>query len=103
LLHAKRLLGPTPSASAGDRTWLLSLLGHAYLQRRAEGDRERSKRALLEATSSDDVPVEAFFWLGESLSGRQTAEAVAAYTTYLSRKPAGKYADRARRALGPLL
>lgn len=88
-------------AEAREVRWL-SLLGHAYLQRGETGDRERAHDALARAVTMPNPPSEAFFWLGESLSGRRTSEAVDAYGRYLQVAPRGRYAARAKRAMGPL-
>lgn len=90
-------------ANEAEQAQLLTLLGHAYLQREIDGDRELAYGVLRSAIALPGAPAEAYFWLGESLAGRRTPEATRAYTTYLERAPQGRYVDRARRALGPLL
>ncbi|MDD9965986.1 MAG: hypothetical protein OXR73_07185 [Myxococcales bacterium] len=82
---------------------LYTALGHAFLQRAAASDRNRARRVLAKAVALPQPPAEAFFWLGEALAGRRTSAASDAYHAYLARAPKGRYADRARRAMGPLL
>lgn len=103
LEHAAHQLRSDESPEASlYRVRRLSLLGHAYLQREQDGDRERAQAVLSKAVSMPFVPPEAYFWLGESLGGRRTTEAASAYRAYLERAPEGRYAHRALRALGPL-
>jgi tetratricopeptide (TPR) repeat protein len=94
---ATRLRAPEVRARA------LALLGHAYLQRDKRGDEERAREVLRQAVRLPNPPAEAHFFLGESLGGRRTPEAAEAFKRYLELDPKGDYADRARRALGPLL
>jgi cytochrome c-type biogenesis protein CcmH/NrfG len=84
------------------RARLLSALGHAYVMRNKRGDLESARTALREAVQLPGATAETFFWMGESVGGKITPEARAAYQHYLEAEPSGKYADRARRALGPL-
>lgn len=99
----ERARAQADGASAYLRARLLTALGHAFMQRDREGDRELSADALRQALSLPNPPVEAHFWLGESQAARRTPEATAAYTRYLELLPKGRYAARAKRALGPLL
>ena len=85
------------------RARLLGLLGHAHLQRGQAGDRRAARRALEKAVELPTANIDSFFWLGESLAGRHTSRAADAYQRYLQKAPHGKYATRAKRALGPLL
>ena len=101
-LAAQRLAQFTLPEAALYRVRRLSLLGHAYLQRAEVDDRERALAALAQAVNMPFAPAEAYFWLGESLSGRRSTEAAQAYRTYLDMAPGGRYVERALRALGPL-
>ena len=103
LSRAKPQLEANAKVKSNVHTWMLTLFGHAYLQRRASGDRELAEAALTQVIASAHPDPEAYFWLGESLSGRSTPEAKAAYAAYLERAPKGRYAKRAHRALRPLL
>jgi tetratricopeptide (TPR) repeat protein len=85
------------------RARMLGVLGHAYIMRSRHGDMETARTELREGAQLAGAPAEVFFWLGESLGGKITPDAQAAYQRYLRLDPSGKYADRARRALGPLL
>jgi tetratricopeptide (TPR) repeat protein len=85
------------------RARMLALLGHAYVQREKRGDADRARDALRQAVRLPNPPAEAYFFLGESLGGKRTTEAADAFKRYLELAPQGDYADRARRALGPLL
>jgi tetratricopeptide (TPR) repeat protein len=82
---------------------LLTLRGHAYVQRGKREDLEQAKEALRRAVQVPEAPAEAHFWLGEALGGRKTPEAASALKRYLELAPEGPYAARAKRALGPLL
>jgi tetratricopeptide (TPR) repeat protein len=82
---------------------MITHLGHAYIQRDKRRDLDRALDVLREAVQIPGAPAEAHFWLGESLGGRKTPEATAAFKRYLELEPGGKYAGRAKRALGPLL
>jgi predicted TPR repeat methyltransferase len=66
-------------------------------------DLESARNALIKALELQGVPSEAYFWRGEADGGRRTPEAAAAFKTYLELEPNGRYADRAKKALGPLL
>jgi tetratricopeptide (TPR) repeat protein len=79
----------------------LTILGHAYVMRNKRGDLETAREALREAVKIPGVPPEAHFWLGESLGGKVSPEARAAYQRYLELEPHGRNQDRARRAAGP--
>jgi tetratricopeptide (TPR) repeat protein len=94
---ATRLRAPEVRARA------LALIGHAYVQRDKRGDEERARDVLREAVRLPNPPAEAYFFLGDALGGRRTPEAAEAFKRYLELEPKGDYADRARRALGPLL
>jgi tetratricopeptide (TPR) repeat protein len=74
------------------------LLGRAYLSDGRDG-RENARRELRTATESGQAPPEAFFYLGEALSGDNAPEARAAYQRYLELEPEGPFANRARRAI----
>ena len=93
----ERLRGPEVHAR------MLTLMGHAHLQRDRSGDLETARRHLERAVELPGVPSDAYFFLGESLGGKLTPEAAPAYQRYLELAPKGRYAARARRALGPLL
>ncbi len=82
---------------------MLTFFGHAYVQRGKAGDLDRARRVLLEAIDLPGITPEAHFWLGEASGGRRTPEAAAAFKRYLELEPKGRYAERARRALGPML
>jgi tetratricopeptide (TPR) repeat protein len=94
---------PTRLRPPALRARLLSALGHSYIMRSRRGDDDAARAALREAVQLSGAAPDTFFWLGESLGGKITPEAQAAYQRYLALEPNGKYADRARRALGPLL
>jgi tetratricopeptide (TPR) repeat protein len=85
------------------RARMLTLLGHAYVQRGRRSDLEVARDLLRQAVTLAGPPPEAFFWLGEALGGRITPESAAAFKRYLELEPEGDYVARARRALGPLL
>ena len=103
LMRAEKKLSTTPQGPSFVRPWMLTLLGHAYLQRRLPEDRDRAVEVLTQATASKDAPAEAYFWLGESLSSHRSSDAMVAYRAYLERSSEGRYAIRAHRALRPLL
>ncbi|HMI94831.1 MAG TPA: tetratricopeptide repeat protein [Polyangiales bacterium] len=88
-----------PSVRA--RMWMQ--YGQAYLQRDKRDDQERARDALREAVKLRGAPAEAYFWLGDALGGRKTPEAASSLKRYLELEPKGPFAERARRALGPLL
>ncbi|MBN1653735.1 MAG: tetratricopeptide repeat protein [Deltaproteobacteria bacterium] len=81
------------------RARVLTAMGHAHVQKANGGTSERAYNVLREATEIKSVPVEAFFWLGESVAGIRATEARAAYERYLEQEPKGRYAERAKRAL----
>ncbi len=62
-------------------------------------DLPTARARLREATALRGVPLEAFFHLGEALSGENAPEARAAYVRYLALAPNGFFANRARRAI----
>jgi tetratricopeptide (TPR) repeat protein len=72
------------------------LLGKAQLER---GDLDAARTSLREATTLAGAPAEAWFQLGEALSGANAPEARASYTRYLELAPDGPFAARARRAI----
>ncbi len=74
------------------------LRGRSFLQDGRSG-RDAARRALREAVQIDGVPAEAWFWLGEALSGDNAPESREAYQRYLELAPEGAYASRAQRAL----
>lgn len=74
------------------------LRGRAYLLN-GRRDVGPARQALRDATAITGAPAEAFFWLGEALSGDNAPEARAAYQRYLELAPNGPYASRARRAV----
>jgi tetratricopeptide (TPR) repeat protein len=82
---------------------MLMHFGHAYVQRDKRGDLDRARAVLLEAIELPNAPAEAHFWLGEASGGRRTPEAAAAFKRYLELRPNGRYVERARTALGPML
>jgi tetratricopeptide (TPR) repeat protein len=84
------------------RSRMLTLFGHAYVQRAKKGDLEMARDMLRQAIAGKPAP-EAFFWLGEAVGGRITPEAASALKHYLELEPDGFYAARAKRSLGPLL
>ncbi|MFO0693014.1 MAG: tetratricopeptide repeat protein [Polyangiales bacterium] len=75
---------------------LLTLTGRAQI---LEGHAEEARGSLRQATQREGVPAEAYFFLGETLSGVNSPESRAAYERYLALEPTGPYADRARRAI----
>jgi hypothetical protein len=77
---------------------LRTLEGRAHLQRGRRNEDE-ARAALRAATEIDAVPGEAWFFLGEALSGENAPEARAAYERYLELEPEGPYAKRAQRAI----
>ena len=81
---------------------MLTLFGHAYVQRAKRGDLEAARDSLRQALAGKP-PTEAYFWLGEAVAGKITPEAASALKRYLELEPTGQYAGRARRSLGPLL
>jgi predicted TPR repeat methyltransferase len=79
---------------------MLTLKGHAYVQRARSGDFEEATNALSEAVALPGVSVEAFFWLGEAQAGaRRPRAATAAYQRYMALDPQGIFVARAKRAL----
>jgi plasmid stability protein len=74
------------------------LRGRAALQA-GRSRREEARTALREAVAIEGVPPEAWFWLGEALSGENAPESRAAYEKYIELDPDGPYASRARRAV----
>jgi tetratricopeptide (TPR) repeat protein len=78
----------------------LTILGHAYVMRNKRGDLDTAREVLREAVKIPGAPPEAHFWLGESLGGKVSPEARAAYQRYLELEPHGRNQERARRALG---
>jgi tetratricopeptide (TPR) repeat protein len=93
----KRLRAPEWHARA------LMAIGHAHLMRGKRNDLDHARNALLKAVALPGAPAEAYFWRGEADGGRRTPEAAAAFKKYLELEPNGRYADRAKKALGPLL
>jgi tetratricopeptide (TPR) repeat protein len=81
------------------RAEYLTLKGRAYLQRRGSRFDDEARKALREATSIDGVPPEAWFFLGEALSGDNAPEARKAYNKYLDAEPEGPFAGRAEDAI----
>jgi len=79
-----------------------TLVGQAYLLRNKRGDAETAKQVLRDAIKQSTAPAEAHYWLGEALGAKAAAEARTEYQRYLELAPNGKYAERARRALGSL-
>jgi len=77
------------------------LLGRAYLARSKRGDDELAKQALRDAVKQSGAPPVAHYWLAEALGGKSNPDARVEYQRYLELAPSGKYAERARRALGP--
>jgi tetratricopeptide (TPR) repeat protein len=78
------------------------MVGRAYLLRNKRGDVEAAKQALRDAIKQTAAPPEAHYWLGEALGAKAAPEARTEYQRYLELAPNGKYAERARRALGSL-
>ena len=74
------------------------LRGRAALQA-GRNRRDAARAALRQAVEIDGAPPEAWFWLGEALSGENAPESRAAYEKYLELEPDGPYASRARRAV----
>lgn len=93
----KRLRAPEWHARA------LTDIGRAHVMRGKRNDLETARNALLKALELQGVPNEAYFWRGEADGGRRTPEAAAAFKKYLELEPKGQYAERAKKALGPLL
>jgi len=58
-----------------------------------------AREALRKAVDQKQVVTEAYFWLGEALAHEDAASAKQAYETYLKLEPAGRYAERANKAL----
>ncbi len=85
------------------RARMHTLIGRAYVERRGSGDKDQAVAALESSLTLPEVQPEVYFWLGEALGGRNTPPASDAFKRYLEREPTGRYAARARRALGPLL
>jgi tetratricopeptide (TPR) repeat protein len=102
LRSAQEVLSRSPRGPALSARMFM-LFGHAYLQRARPGDRESAGQALARAVTLPGAPAEAYFWLGEAQGGLHTPRATEAYLRYLQLAPAGRFAVRARRALGPLL
>ena len=72
------------------------LYGRAYLL----ADRtDQARRELEQAVEVPNAPVDAHFFLGEALSGTNSAEARPHYERYLELAPEGSFAARARRAI----
>lgn len=94
---ARRTLAPDWRA----RMYMLS--GRAYVERHGVGDKDLAVVALQKALALGSAPAETYFWLGEALGGRNTPPASDAFKKYLQREPTGRYVERAKRALGPLL
>jgi tetratricopeptide (TPR) repeat protein len=80
-----------------------TLMGRGYCERGRRGDRDLAVEVLNRAIAHPNPPPEAYFWLGEALGGRDTPPASIAFRRYVELAPEGRYAERARRALGPLL
>lgn len=101
LESAKRALSDRirPPALHALRT---TLVGQAYLLRNKRGDSETAKSVLRDAIKQSAAPAEAHYWLAEALGAKAAAEARTEYQRYLELAPNGKYAERARRALGSL-
>jgi len=78
------------------RARALMLKGRVAL---AEDDEDRAAEALREAVAIESVSPEAYFYLGEALSGRNAPEAREAYERYVELDPEGPLASRAQRAL----
>jgi len=66
-------------------------------------DLDLAVEVLNRAIAQPNPPPEAYFWLGEALGGRDTPPASIAFRRYIELEPEGRYAERSRRALGPLL
>jgi predicted Zn-dependent protease len=64
-------------------------------------DVEAARPLLREATTLPGAPAEAHFFLGEAIVGVDPAVTRAAYQRYLELAPAGEFAERARRVVGP--
>ena len=73
-----------------------TLYGRAYL---LAGRSDAGRRELQQACEVEGAPPEAHFFLGEALSGEDSAAARAAYERYLELAPEGAFAARARRAI----
>jgi colicin import membrane protein len=86
-----------------ERARMYALVGRAYVERHGIGDRDQAVVALQKALALPRPPSEAYFWLGEALGGRNTPPASEAFKRYLQLEPTGRYVERAKRALGPLL
>ncbi len=81
----------------------LAVLGHALVQKVNGGTSQEAYRVLQQATAIESAPIEAYFWLGESVAGIRVTDARRAYKHYLEVAPNGRYAERAKRALAPRL
>ena len=82
------------------RARMLTLKGHAFVQRAQSGDFDQATQALFEAVALPGVSSEAFFWLGEAQAGaRRPRVATAAYQRYMALDPQGIFVARAKRAL----
>ena len=93
--RARRALEARPRGP-GTTGRLLMLIGRTELE---QGHVEQGRTFLRQATQREGVPAEAWFYLGESLSGANSPDARAAYERYLTLDPNGPHADRARRAI----
>ena len=82
---------------------LQTLMGRGYCERNRRGDLDLAVEVLNRAIAQPNPPPEAYFWLGEALGGRDTPPASIAFRRYIELEPEGRYAERSRRALGPLL
>ncbi len=80
------------------RARALTLRGRTYLLSGNSGKAE-AREVLRRAVELPGAPPEAYFFLGEALSGENTPEAREAYEHYLEMDESGPYARRARRAL----
>jgi hypothetical protein len=83
------------------RAKALTALGHALVQQVNGGTSQKAYEALQKATAIASAPIEAYFWLGESVAGIRATDARRAYRHYLQVAPDGRYAQRAKRALAP--
>jgi len=83
------------------RAKALTAMGHAFVQKVNGGTSEKAYQELQKAIAIESAPIEAYFWLGESVAGIRATEARRAYKYYLEVAPNGRYAERANRALAP--
>ncbi|MCA9530395.1 MAG: tetratricopeptide repeat protein [Myxococcales bacterium] len=94
---ADRALGVVETAirppSLDARLWLVR--GRAQLE---SGFLPEARVSLDKAANAPDAPAEAWFYLGDALSGVEPQASKAAYQKYLSLAPRGPMAARARRA-----